>query len=64
MRRNGESKMFQEERDDCGVRGSYSVSLPDGRLQQVLYQSLGQEGYKATVSYLAESDRGSHTSPQ
>ena len=32
-------------------QGSYSVLLPDGRLQTVEYSVLGEGGYKAKVFY-------------
>merc|ERR1712157_277313 len=33
------------------VQGSYSVALPDGRIQRVAYTSNGYDGYVADVAY-------------
>merc|ERR1712244_80200 len=33
------------------VAGSYSVALPDGRIQHVKYSSNGYDGYVADVTY-------------
>ena len=33
------------------VQGSYSVALPDGRIQRVVYTSNGYDGYVADVTY-------------
>jgi len=33
------------------VQGSYSVALPDGRIQHVKYSSNGYDGYVADVTY-------------
>ena len=33
------------------VQGSYSVALPDGRIQRVAYTSNGYDGYVADVTY-------------
>merc|ERR1719373_736826 len=42
----------QEESDGASnVAGSYSVALPDGRIQHVKYSSNGYDGYVADVTY-------------
>ena len=40
-----------ESRDKSLTTGSYSVALPDGRLQTVNYQVDGTSGYIADVTY-------------
>jgi len=41
-----------EESDGASnVAGSYSVALPDGRIQHVKYTSNGYDGYVADVTY-------------
>ena len=46
----------QEAGDGLGnVDGSYSVTLPDGRVQQVSYHSDSPGGYTAQVNYLRSS---------
>ena len=42
-----------EEQSDgaSNVAGSYSVALPDGRIQHVKYSSNGYDGYVADVTY-------------
>merc|ERR1712003_18263 len=45
---------FQSEETSDGasnVAGSYSVALPDGRIQHVKYSSNGYDGYVADVTY-------------
>merc|ERR1712183_165623 len=37
------------------VQGSYSVNLPDGRVQHVSYHSNGYEGFVADVTYEGEA---------
>ena len=40
-----------ESRDGYATKGSYSVALPDGRVQTVTYNVDGYNGYVADVSY-------------
>merc|ERR1712222_158833 len=45
---------FQSEESSDGasnVAGSYSVALPDGRIQHVKYTSNGYDGFVADVTY-------------
>merc|ERR1719323_3064040 len=43
-----------ESRDGYVTKGSYSVALPDGRVQTVTYNVDGYNGYVADVSYSGE----------
>ncbi|XP_042227219.1 pro-resilin-like [Homarus americanus] len=45
----------QESRDGDNTKGSYSVQLPDGRLQTVTYYVDGDSGYVAEVKYEGEA---------
>ncbi|XP_071540881.1 cuticle protein 19.8-like [Panulirus ornatus] len=45
----------QESRDGYNTQGSYSVQLPDGRLQTVRYTVNGDSGYVAEVTYQGEA---------
>ncbi|KAG7166332.1 Pro-resilin-like 15 [Homarus americanus] len=45
----------QESRDLDNTKGSYTVQLPDGRLQTVTYYVDGDSGYVAEVSYQGEA---------
>ena len=40
-----------ESRDGYATSGSYTVALPDGRTQKVVYTVNGDAGYIADVSY-------------
>ncbi|XP_063601189.1 pro-resilin-like [Penaeus indicus] len=44
-----------ESRDEDETRGSYTVQLPDGRLQKVTYYVDGDDGYVADVTYEGEA---------
>ena len=45
----------EESRDGDATSGSYTVQLPDGRLQKVTYYVDGDNGYVAEVSYEGEA---------
>jgi len=45
----------EEERDGAQTRGSYSVALPDGRVQTVTYYVNGDGGFVAEVTYDGEA---------
>nr|XP_045617767.1 pollen-specific leucine-rich repeat extensin-like protein 3 [Procambarus clarkii] len=45
----------KEARDDNNIKGSYSVQLPDGRVQTVTYYVNGDSGYVAEVTYQGEA---------
>ena len=47
------SNFNAEETSDgaSNVQGSYTVALPDGRIQKVTYTSNGYDGYVADVTY-------------
>ncbi|XP_037791574.1 cuticle protein 7-like [Penaeus monodon] len=50
----------QEERDGYMTKGSYSVRLPDGRVQRVTYYVDGDSGFMAEVSYEGEAQYPAH----
>ncbi|XP_037802183.1 cuticle protein 8-like [Penaeus monodon] len=52
---SGADFAHQEARDEDETRGSYSVQLPDGRLQKVTYYVDGDNGYVAEVTYEGEA---------
>ncbi|KAG7159159.1 cuticle protein 19.8-like [Homarus americanus] len=45
----------QESRDGYNTQGSYTVNLPDGRVQRVNYRVDGESGYVADVTYEGEA---------
>ncbi|XP_071541422.1 cuticle protein 7-like [Panulirus ornatus] len=52
---SGNSYGQQETRDHDHTQGSYTVQLPDGRLQRVTYYVDGDSGFVAEVSYEGEA---------
>ena len=46
----------KEDRDGYQTHGEYTVQLPDGRLQRVVYQVDGDSGFIADVSYEGEAN--------
>ncbi|CAL4133742.1 unnamed protein product, partial [Meganyctiphanes norvegica] len=52
---SGNDFNHQESRDGEQTQGSYSVQLPDGRLQTVTYYVDGDGGYVANVEYQGEA---------
>ncbi|XP_042858303.1 pro-resilin-like isoform X1 [Penaeus japonicus] len=46
----------EESRDEDETEGSYSVQLPDGRVQRVSYHVDGDDGYVADVTYEGEAE--------
>ncbi|XP_069157243.1 cuticle protein 7-like [Procambarus clarkii] len=52
---SGNNFGHQENRDGYDTKGSYSVQLPDGRVQQVTYTVNGDSGYVAEVTYYGEA---------
>ncbi len=52
---SGASFNVGEERDGDLTAGSYSVALPDGRIQTVNYRVTADSGYVADVTYTGEA---------
>ena len=52
-----------ESRDGYATKGSYSVALPDGRVQTVTYNVDGYNGYVADVSYTGEAQYPEYHAP-
>ena len=52
---SGANFQQDETRDGYATKGSYSVALPDGRLQTVTYVVDGYNGYVADVTYSGEA---------
>ena len=52
---SGANYNADESRDGYVTKGSYSVALPDGRVQTVTYNVDGYNGYVADVSYSGEA---------
>ncbi|XP_071541148.1 pro-resilin-like [Panulirus ornatus] len=52
---SGNAFDHQEARDHDNTQGSYTVQLPDGRLQRVTYYVDGDSGFVAEVTYEGEA---------
>ena len=52
---SGSNFQQDESRDGYSTKGSYSVALPDGRVQTVTYVVDGYNGYVADVTYSGEA---------
>ncbi|XP_042239583.1 cuticle protein 7-like [Homarus americanus] len=52
---SGNDYGHEESRDGYNTQGTYSVLLPDGRVQRVTYYVDGDSGYVAEVTYEGEA---------
>ncbi|XP_042239516.1 cuticle protein 7-like [Homarus americanus] len=52
---SGNDYGHEESRDGYNTQGTYSVLLPDGRVQRVTYHVDGDSGYVAEVTYEGEA---------
>ncbi|XP_018010165.1 cuticle protein 19 [Hyalella azteca] len=59
----GPSFMQQEKSDGHSVKGSYTVQLPDGRLQTVTYTADHDNGFFADVKYSGKAQYPSKGHP-
>merc|ERR1712079_194514 len=54
----------EESSDGAGsAQGSYSVALPDGRIQHVTYTANGYDGYVADVTYEGTAQYPEYVAP-
>ncbi|XP_071541424.1 cuticle protein 7-like [Panulirus ornatus] len=52
---SGNAFDHKEAREEYNIQGSYTVQLPDGRLQRVTYYVDGDSGFVAEVTYEGEA---------